>query len=76
MKDLSPIGEARRRSRAREVGARDGITFDVETGELSGSLGRVGAGKTTMQLLSALLGVTPDAAARSSSRRRPTGGRR
>ncbi len=72
-----PYMEARRRGRIRETRAHDGVTFDLETGELSGSLGRSGAGKTTtMQILSALLGVTPDAASRGSSRRRPSRGGR
>ncbi len=72
MRDVTTIADARRRGKIREARAHDGITFDLETGELFGSLGRGGAGKTTMQLLSALLGVTPDAASRGSSRRRPS----
>lgn len=75
MREVTPIVEVRRRGKAREARALDGITFDLETGELSGSLGRSGAGKTTIQLLSALLGVAPDTAPRGASRRRPSRGR-
>ncbi len=72
-----PIDDVRRRARVREGRSPSGITFDLETGELSGSLGPSGAGRTTtMRILSALLGATTDAAPRSASRRRPSGGRR
>ncbi len=72
-----PYIEARRRGRIRETRAHDRVTFDLETGELFGSLGRSGAGKTTtLEVLSAILGVTPDAAPRGASRRRPSRGGR
>ena len=76
VRDVTRITDLRRRGRVREARALDGITFDLETGELFGSLGRSGAGKATIELLSAMLGATPDAASRGSSRRRPSRPRR